>query len=172
MPSVEELEKALAAARIAQDQQVIANSVPQAERAATDKYAATSWGGAEYDFTTPSGQLCRLRRLPLEELAKTGVLDRVTRLPGLTAELVTKAQGLPPSAEAELPPVEHIEAIGEVVNAIVPIVVVEPKVYAIPPEGEERVNGLIYVDSIDFVDRVAIMNRVIGPLAKLDNFRN
>jgi hypothetical protein len=167
MPSVEELEVALAEARAKASQKVAVEPVT----ADSDPYAPVVWGGAEYDYRTPSGQLCRLRRLPIEELAKKGILNQISRLPGLTAELVTKSQGLPPEKQ-EMPTDEHISVITEVVNKLTPIVVVAPKVWPLPEDGEERVDGRVYVDSIDFTDRVAIMHRVVGPLTGLDSFRD
>ena len=153
-------------------EQTIANSVP------ADPYAVTSWGSDGYDFTTPSGQRCRLRNLPLEELAAQGILDRITRLPGLVDDLVQAAEGAPPTKVAESLKPETIELLNEVVNKLVPIVVMKPEVWAIPDpadedeDARERKAGRIYVDSIDFIDRVAIMNRAVGGLKKLDSFRN
>jgi hypothetical protein len=176
MPSVEELEAALAEARaakrrepaIAQQQRVIANSIRS--EMPDDRYAATTWGTNEYDFTTPSGQTCRMRKLPIEDLAKRGILDKLTRLPGLTGELVKAAEGEPPTPD-KMPSAETIEALTEVVNELLPIVVVQPQVHPLPAEGEERLAGLIYVDMVDFADRVAILNRSTAGLVEFDNFR-
>jgi len=177
MPSVEELEAALAKARAEEQLVQVSNSVP-AERpqkpasdGQSDPYAAVSWGEDGYDFRTPGGQLCRLRDAPIEELAASGILNRVTRLPGLTDDLVRKAEGQPPE-KVELPPTETITALVEVVNVLVPMVVLKPQIWTLPPEGEERVEGRIYVDSIPLVDRIAIMERVLGGLVKWDKFRH
>lgn len=169
MPSVEELEAALAAARAEQRAVVkISNSVPQQEQLA-DPYAPTAWGATEFDFITPTGQRCRLRNVPIEELAKIGVLDRITRLPGIAETLVGKSEGAPP--RPEMPEPEVIASLTEVLNELIPIVVVAPTIYPLPGE-EGKVTGRIYVDSIDFRDRVAILHRVVGDLSKLDDFRS
>lgn len=174
MPSIEQLEQQLAEMRAMQKEvNTLTNSVPAAVETpmVENRYAATAWGGQEYDFTTPSGQLCRLRRLPIEELAKQGILDKVTRLPGLTSQLVKSSQGLPPE-EQPMPDAEQLDAISEITLLLMPIVVVAPEVHPLPVPGDAKVEGLIYADSVDFMDRVAIMNRVLAPLAKLDAFRN
>jgi hypothetical protein len=169
MPSVEELEAQLAEARLRSQEAQNFNSVPTPPK---DKYALTTWGETEYDFTTPGGQLCRLRNLPIEEAAASGILDKISRLPGLTAEVVAKAEGAPPIEVDEMPTAETIASLTEVVNVLVPMVVVQPEIHLLPLEGEERQTGLIYVDSIPFPDRVAIMNRTVGDLQRFDNFRN
>ena len=185
MPTVEELQAQLDVLRAEQDPRVVANSAPaappeQAQEAPSngpsDPYAPTAWGATEYDFITPLGQRCRLRTLPLERLAEAGILDKLTRLPGIAEELIAKAEGQPPQPE-QMPDAQTVETITEVVNKLIPIVVVAPVISEVPdPEAEdpadrERVAGRIYVDSIDLRDRIAIMNRAVGPLVKLDSFR-
>lgn len=165
MPSVEELEAALAEARAASTQ----TNIPT--QPVTDPYAAQMWGSNEYDFRCPSGQLCRLQKVDVGKLAESGILDRVTRLPGLAAALVEKSSGQPPVAPDAMPDKETIAAVMEVLLILIPQVVVKPEIHEIPAEGEEREEGLIYVDSIDTLDQIAIMEKVMAPLAKMDAFR-
>lgn len=167
MPSVEELEAALAELK-AQKQHVVANSVPQQQT--EDRYAVTTWAETEFDFKTPSGQLCRLKKVDIAELAEAGILDQVTRLPGVAAETVREAEGAPPVKAEELPSRETIRLTVDVVNVLLPLVVVAPRIWPIPEDGK-RLPDRIYVDSVEIVDRIAIMNRVLGDLQKLDNFR-
>jgi hypothetical protein len=188
MPSIEELEAELVRLREERavqaeldrkrGEQQIGNSVPAergqepASNGQSDPYAPTTWGEGEYDFRTPGGQLCRLRDLPIEELAQQGILDRITRLPGLTQELIDKAEGAPPSSASGLPDGETVKTLREVVDILVPLVVVAPHIWPLPAEGEDRVKGRVYVDTIPFTDRVAIMNRSVKGLQNLDAFRN
>jgi hypothetical protein len=175
MPSVEDLKRQLAeaeatqAAEAARSTQYNIPTVKPAEE--PDRYSVTSWGETEFDFRTPSGQLCRLKKLDLAELAAAGVLDRVSRLPGIAGALVAQSEGQPPAKEPEKIDADTIKTVVDMTNVIVPMVVVAPKIEPLPEEGEERFKGLIYVDSIEITDRVAIMNRVLGGLAKLDSFR-
>jgi hypothetical protein len=168
MPTVEELEAQLAEARAASVQTNIpTTTIPQP---VVDPYAPQVWGSNEYDFTCPSGQLCRLQKVDVAKLAESGILDRVTRLPGLAAALVEKSSGLPPAPDA-MPDKDTIAAVMEVLLLLLPQVVVKPEIFEIPPDGEERVEGRIYVDSIDTLDQIAIMEKVMAPLAKMDAFR-
>jgi len=139
-------------------------------------YADTgrAWQQAQdgFDFRTPApyNHLCRLRDLPIDKLAAEGLLDKLTRLPGLAEEQVRKAEGQPPSPAVDPETVDMSELL-RLVNHIVPLVVVEPSIAPLPAEGEARVSGVIYVDSIPWQERIAIMNRVVAPAADFDNFR-
>jgi hypothetical protein len=121
------------------------------------------------DFTAPSGQKCRLRRLEPEELIRVGILDRVTRLEGLAEQLVQNAQGLPPGKE-RLPNREDMELLLETLDLLLPIAVAVPKVYA--NDDAEAPADAIRVQHIDLMDRVAIMEYSIRKLKMMDRFRN
>lgn len=141
-------------------------STPQ-DYDATEKEWLT--GDVGYDYTLPSGKHCRLRDLPIEDLAAQGILDRMTRLSGITQKLIDTSQGLPPGK-----PLEDTRAITElleVLNIVTPMIVVQPKVWPVPPQGEERKADRIYPESIGLTDRIAILNRSAGGVMKFDNFR-
>lgn len=173
--TIEQLQAELAAAYASRMQGEVrvtssATSVP-----AEDPYAPTAWAANEYDFEVPSGQRCRLRKLPVEELVRSGVLDKLTRLPGLTDKVIRTAEGLPPvkePAEDEMPAPEHMQGLLELLDAILPIVVLKPRVYPEPTDPEQRINGRVYPSSIELADRVAILERSVGGLRDLDKFRN
>jgi len=66
-----------------------------------DQYAPTSWtvsdGSNSFDFTCPSGQMCKLRRLSIEKIAVMGLLDRMDILTNMMNEYVADpAQGKKP----------------------------------------------------------------------------
>lgn len=137
-----------------------------------DPYAPTAWLNNTYDFRTPSGQLCQMKKLDLAELTKAGILDKVTRLPGLTEGVIRQSEGQPPLKADRMPSKSEMEVVVEVLNVLLPMVVVQPKIWAPPEEGEEKVVGRVYVDSVDLIDRIAIMNRSLAGVADLDKFRH
>lgn len=143
---------------------------PVASPVQTDPYAVTGWGSSVYDFVVPSGQMCQLKRLRPEELIGTGLLDKLTRLPGLAEEQIQKAEGKPPKGNENMSESE-IMVMLPVINQLVCLVVKQPKVLPDPPEEQERIPGQVYVSDIDLFDRVAIMERVTGGVRKMDNFR-
>lgn len=141
--------------------------------------AAEVWGSSEYDFVCPSGAMCRMRKLMPETLLEEGILDRIATLPGYAAEVVEKAEGAPPKSGAmdAMPDKEEMKAVKDILEIVVPLVVVEPRVYPVPttddPNGtpDPRVPGRIYTDSIELMDRVAIMERAVQGVKKLEPFR-
>lgn len=141
--------------------------------------AAEVWGSTEYDFVCPSGAKCRMRKLMPEKLMEHGILDRISSLPGITAEVVEKSEGLPPKPKAanSLPDKEELRAVTQILEVLVPLVVVEPRVYPVPttddPNGtpDPRVAGRIYTDSIELMDRIAIMERAVQGVKTLEPFR-
>lgn len=140
-------------------------------------YVVTSWGEAEEDFTVPSGQRCRLRRLDEQMLLEAGILDKVARLPGIVqAGPVAKAQGQPPKdpmAGVMSNPEQLRELLG-VMNKLVCLVVVKPLVIMEPPAEDAPSDGepWVLVSNIGLNDRVAIMEHVMGDVKKLDSFRD
>lgn len=139
--------------------------------------AAEVWGQNEYDFTCPSGATCRLRKLNPEALLELGILDKMTTLPGIAEEQVQKAEGARP--KTEMPSGQEIQAVIELMDVLIPAVVVLPQVHAKPkpdpnhPElrTPDRIPGLIYTDSIELPDRIAIMERAVVGVTKLASFR-
>lgn len=168
MPSVEELEIQLAEARANSTQA----NVPTVPAAPADPYAVTTWGETEYDFKVPSGQTCRMRKLQPEEMIATGILDQMTKLPGIVQEQIDKAEGAPPvKVSVESVDTNQITSLLEVLNKLIPLVVAIPQVWPNPGEYETRVPGRVYVGDIELADRIAIMERATGGVNKFDNFR-
>lgn len=141
-----------------------------------DPYAPTSWGTDLYDFRAPSGQLCQMRKLKPEALVGTDLLDKITRLPAFADEAIRQAEGQPPTAD-KMPSKEDLAALISVLDELLPMVVVQPTLWPNPDpkaekeEDRERVSGRVYVSDVDLVDRVAIMEKAMEGVAKMDNFR-
>jgi hypothetical protein len=148
-----------------------APSHPSSPQASDDKYGATAeaWLTGEYDWRTPGGKLVRLKPFPLEEIAASGMLDKLTRLPGITSALITKSEGKPPAKAIDMK--DQAGMLIEVLNSVLPLCIARPEVYPVPPAGEERVLGRIYIDSVPLPDRIAILTEVVGGVEKWDNFR-
>lgn len=128
-----------------------------------------SMDGDGEEFTAPSGQTCRLRRVTPEMLLPLGILDRVTRLEGLAQSLIDVAEGAPPQQNTG-PSREDLELLLETVDLLVPIAVVVPKVYA--NDDQTAPAGAIRVGHIDLDDRVAIMEHVLRGIKSMDRFRH
>jgi hypothetical protein len=147
----------------------VANSVPdpapQPSRTAwADRKAANS-----LDFTCPSGQLCRLRKVTPEELLRQGILDKVTRLEGLADDLVNLSEGVPPEKQ-KMPSTEDFASLLETINTFVRLAVAEPIIYA--DDDENLPEDGVRVSDIDLEDRLAIMEFALRGVRSLDRFRH
>jgi hypothetical protein len=151
-------------------------SPSQGVRPNPDPYQVTSWGESEEDFRAPSGQLCRLRKIDPTDLLEMGILDEVSRLPGLVQSgPMATAQGKPPQDDNRLlldmlKDPTKLEGLMGLMDKLVAYVVVRPSVQVW--DGKiERVPGQVYTDMIHLGDRMAIMEHAMGAVRKLDNFR-
>jgi hypothetical protein len=126
-------------------------------------------GESEQEFTVPSGRKCLLRNADVKQLAAAGILDQVSRLQGLANDLVKQSQGQPPTKATSYE--KSLLDLEAVMDKLVPLVVVKPVIWPTPPAEEDRVGGRVYVDSVPFTDKAAIMNKSLGALANFDSFR-
>lgn len=148
-----------------------------------DPYAPTAWGQpSEQDFKCPSGQLCRVRRVDMMDLLGGGLLnnlDFVTKI--VQDEHVPNATVGPKAIENKA--LSALSASGpkemaefkKAIDGVVLRVVVKPSLWPIPPEGEARVEGCVYVDSIAFTDKVEIFNWAVsgnGNAQEIQQFRD
>jgi hypothetical protein len=150
-----------------QDAEVPASQPP------VDPYAPTSWGlPTEEDFRCPSGQLCRVRRVDIMDLLGGGLLnslDFVTRI--VRDEHIPKAAVGPKAAESAKKSAmkaladggpEQMGEFKKAIDSVVLRVVAKPTLWAVPDEGEPRVDGCVYVDSVAFTDKVQIFNWAVS----------
>jgi hypothetical protein len=119
---------------------------------AQEPTSVSSWKKAGHDFAVPSGNVCRVRRRSLDVFLKTG------RIPNSLMPWVQKAiQG---KAETDINKedlsIDQVKDMMEFIDIVVLDTVLEPKVYPVPPDGEERDPELLYVDEVDFDDKAAI----------------
>lgn len=132
-------------------------------------YAATSWASPYYDFVVPSGQRCQMQKLRPEMLIETDLLDKLTRLPAFAEENIRQAEGRPPAPV--MPDKEQLKEVLKVVDELLPLVVVQPRVMPNDTKPEDRLPGSVLVQDVDVMDRIAILNRATQGVAMLDNFR-
>jgi hypothetical protein len=171
------------------------SNVTQLPLSPQDRYAATSWGAEGsniHDLTVPSGQLVQVRFVGPTALISMGLLENVDLLGHIVqADHVDRVAGKAPSKEeAEetrqrqmqemlADPSKLVGAVS-MIDKIITHVVLQPKVHKIPEAGDDpanpsvvpdRVKGLIYVDSVDEMDKMYIFNYVMGGVKDLESFR-
>lgn len=170
---------------------------PQDHKPKTKSYGS-SWKSNLTDLELPSGELCQVRRPGIQGLIKAGVLHSMDALTAIVeTETIPKAAGKPPvNVKAIVEDADKFNDMMVMVDKIVCHVVTQPKVLPIvipvlnedgsiqknPDTGEavteelavddeRREPGAIYVDYIDSVDKMYIMNFAVGGSRDLQQFR-
>lgn len=140
----------------------------------TNKYAPTSWGDTAFDFECPSGQLCRMQKVDVDALLRTGLMGKLDSLSGIVEGLIPKPGKAPKQEDAmeiakklSTRSAEDLAQLTGLVNVIVQEAVIEPKLSEFVNCGEDE----IYVGRVSFGDRMAIFNKALEDTANLQQFR-
>lgn len=164
-----------------------------------DKYAPKTWGRETLvDLEVPSGQLCQVRRPGITGLVKAGVLDSIDSLSAIvqTDHIDRVEKGADPHVSRE-----QVKALArnkdgllkalDLCDKITLFCVTQPQLSPIPlvtdPVTNEPVIGddgrplevplegrnpaLIYVDQVDLMDKMFILQFVVGGVTDLEQFR-
>lgn len=136
-----------------------------------------------YELEVPSGNVCLVRRpgpsifaelsgsIPNSLLGEVLPLLEEAERKGKTGD----SSPVPPEALAELQDkiLKSPQQLSEIVmmaDEVTVRCVVEPVVHRVPEDGE-RDEDKLYVDEVDFEDKIFIMNFVVGGTANLERFR-
>lgn len=142
-----------------------------------DKYAATTWGsqlGGAEDLTVPSGQMCLVKRPGVEGLMKAGVLHDLDSLSQIVdSKHVKRVQGKPDEIDTAslMQSPENIDNVLHVVDRVICYVVMKPQILMTPNDPTSRVQGRVYADMIDIVDKMFIFQYAVGGVRGLEPFR-
>lgn len=114
-----------------------------------------------YVVPLPSGRIAKLRPVALDQLLKAGKIpDMLTPITARSIWLETESSQI--ADEAELS-----KKFIELIDFIVPLAMLEPKVVEDPKKDDE-----ISIDDIDFMDKLGIFNLATQPSEMLRNFRD
>lgn len=157
---------------------------PAAAALPADPYAPTAWGQPiEQDFTCPSGQLCRVRRVDIMDLLGSGLLNNLDFVTKIVQDehVPNAAVGSKSAQTVEEDAVralanggpEQMAEFRKAIDSVVLRVVVRPALWPVPDEGEPRVDGCVYVDMVAFTDKVQIFNWAVsgGNAQEIQQFR-
>jgi hypothetical protein len=134
----------------------------EAVKEAFDPYAATAWGQpSEQDFTCPSGQKCRVRRVDIMDLLGGGILNDLDFLTSMVNETHIPNAG-PGKSNAALQGIvgdtKNLAKFQRTMTDVVLRVVIRPELHPVPAEGEPRIDGRVYIDSVQMTDKIALFN--------------
>ena len=149
--------------------------MPAKSKTNVDKYAATTWGIDTEDLECPSGQTCLVRRVDVMKLMADGTLHKTDMLTELVDKqhVAKKAKGGKNAARAAevdtekllkeaLKDPEKLKELVATVDSIVLATVVKPELHEVPEDGDERIPGKVYIDTVDINDKTFIMQYAFG----------
>lgn len=142
------------------------------------------WGGpSSEDLPVPSGAVCRVRKPDPMIIVEAGALDDIDVLTSFVHEKhVTRVKGGKRTKVVEQAPAKDEELIKlmaddttreklmSLMDRVTIAAVVKPKVYPVV-EDDDRIDGLVYVDTVSFADKAAILRHVVGDVKALERFR-
>lgn len=144
-----------------------------------DKYALTVWGNKAdegKDFTTPSGQLCRIRKLEMLDILELDIIDlmdtftkQLVAEPGKSKEQEEEATGAAFLDMLRDPARRH--KVIDAINDVVPRAVIAPAVEPLPEKNYRKVPGTLYVDDLSLEDRFAIFGESFQGWGDVSKFR-
>jgi len=153
--------------------------IPQPEQDPNSKYAPNAWlaggvGGLE-DLQVSSGQLCLVRRPGMQGLIKAGVLRNVDSLSQIVNEKHLKRVDGKATDEIDMSSLladdKGMEEVIYVMDKVICHVVVKPEIHMTPNDVTSRVQGVVYADMVDLVDKMAIFNYAVGGTRDMESFR-
>lgn len=120
-------------------------------------------------LTVPSGQTALVKLPGLQVFLEEGIIPN-SLLPLVTESL---SKGIAPSQRQlqDNMDLDKVRDMMSLFDAVTVYCVVEPKVYPIPPADKERDEELLYVDEIDFDDKMFIFQFAIGGTREVETFR-
>lgn len=165
-----------------------------------DPYAPSAWGQpTTFDFVCPSGQRCLLRKMDPVMMIADGMLEKMDflssvvsgkHIPNAKKTAVQRAKeakakvGTADMTPAEKKAAEVDERWDEIfkdpekmkdftitIDRVVTKVIVKPEVQIQPAFESEMVEGVVYANTIDFNDKVAIFNAAMKGVSGLESFR-
>ena len=165
--------------------------MPSSDFTPNNVWASATPEGAEEELVLPSGQTCRARRMTIEGVITTGLLDEVDSLTSIVDQHTRKVKGgnrvpdgTPVIDDALLKDTEALGSILTVVDSLVPHIVVSPVVHPHWTEQvvgktkvrrkiaqADRVPGRIYTDMIQLDDKMHLFDWALGGLAAFSSFR-
>lgn len=133
--------------------------------------SAKAWKTALYTTVElPSGNIIKLKKLGMQSLLASGVIPN--SLLGIIQSALTKGRGMEDAALAEMAKdPKQLQDMMNMMDRLIVAVAVEPRIYAVPKNSEERDDELIYSDEVNEVDKSFIFQLVSGGTSDLEEFR-
>lgn len=119
------------------------------------------------EVEVPSGNIALVRPLGMDVFLKKGVI------PNSLMPIVQKAlndKTAPSREDIKFDP-DNLEEVITMADTIVCNIMIEPKVSPVPPEDQERKEDVLYVDEVDFEDKMFLFSWAMRSADELKPFR-
>lgn len=149
-----------------------------------DKYALTpAWNvKPNYDLELPSGQVILVRTLTMEDVVDLDLVEAMDTFTGLAEQTVAnkgKGKGKKKTQEETekefgltlFGDKDRFKRILGIADKAILVAVVKPEIVAAPEDDADREDGILYVDTIPFGDRLFIFNAVFDGVGGMESFR-
>lgn len=147
------------------------SSTAQKQRGTAPVTPASKWkktgAVSEATLELPSGNVMRVRRIPLENLIARGLIPN-SLLPMMQGALAGKRM----DAASEQFTQEQLTDMLELQNSVTIACAVEPAVVAVPDDEDDRDEDTLYTDEVDMQDKAFIFQWAVGGTADAARFRS
>lgn len=153
------------------------SQLPEPQTPVPVHYGGSSWARPEeYDFVTPSGTRCRIKKVRVEDALALGVLEDIDLF---TAKLMENADGTKRKATPEEVNSQVLTKLSDgnrsgkffgSLNKLLTQAIVAPKISL--TDNGNLPDDTIFVDWIEFTDKMAIFREVFQKrMEKIEPFR-
>lgn len=131
------------------------------------RYAPTSWGKTQsvsepYEYETDSGQLCLIKNISINEILRLGLIDNLDFFTASLSEDEKKPDSEGESQTFAQKLLKNFDKMEGTINKVLLAGVIAPPLTPVPNgPASQRKEGLIYVDSIPFADRVELFGEIL-----------
>ena len=133
-----------------------------------EKYAPTSWGQKKkveeaFEYKTPSGQLCLIRRIGMDEVLEAGLFNDVDFFIKAMAEGENKKPAEPKDGDESMAVtiLKNFSQLRETINKVLLRGVIAPVLHPVPNPPAEKNDDLIYVDDVEFEDAMDLFSEIL-----------
>jgi hypothetical protein len=122
------------------------------------------------DLPVPSGNVALVKMLGPEVLMRKGNMP--DSLFPIVESAIREGKGMPPQKMAEIAnDPDKLDEILTLIDYVVVQAVIEPRVAAAPESENDRRSDVLYVDEVEWEDKIFIFNFVVGGTRDLETFR-
>lgn len=146
-----------------------------------EAYAPSAWAdskvGKEFDLRVPSGQLCKIKQLSLQEIVFKGMADSLDLVTSTINNMhVSPKKGKSTKADVQKAGLALLSSpdrdkIFDTIDRVVQMVVAAPELTLNPGDDEPRDPDKVYVDMVGLEDKMYIFKIVMADIEEAATFR-